>query len=131
MDARIRPATAADLEALGRLGAALMHTHYAFDPLRFLPPGHSAESGYAWFLGTQLRRKDVVCIRTGRMRAWPDFDGYLLKPPGINLDAAKWLCEERPGDALAIAAASVTRTISSARSFSTTRPPSAGSAGAR
>ena len=28
------------------------------------------------------------------MTLWPDFDGYLLKPPGINLPAAKWLCEE-------------------------------------
>ena len=28
------------------------------------------------------------------MRAWPDFDGYLQKPPGINLPSAKWLCEE-------------------------------------
>jgi kynurenine formamidase len=29
------------------------------------------------------------------MTVWPDFDGYLLKPPGINLAAAKWLCEEK------------------------------------
>jgi kynurenine formamidase len=42
----------------------------------------------------ELRTKDVVLVRTGRMRAWPDFDGYLQKPPGINLAAAKWLCEE-------------------------------------
>jgi len=44
--------------------------------------------------GVDLRKKDVVLVRSGRMTLWPDFDGYLLKPPGINLPAAKWLCEE-------------------------------------
>lgn len=44
--------------------------------------------------GVELRKGDVVLVRTGRMRAWPDYDGYLLKPPGITLDSAKWLCEE-------------------------------------
>jgi kynurenine formamidase len=42
----------------------------------------------------ELRTKDVVLVRTGRMSVWPDFDGYLMKPPGINLDSAKHLCEE-------------------------------------
>jgi kynurenine formamidase len=44
--------------------------------------------------GVELRKKDVVLVRSGRMGAWPDFDAYLQKPPGINLPAAKWLCEE-------------------------------------
>jgi kynurenine formamidase len=44
--------------------------------------------------GVELRRKDVVLVRTGRMGVWPDFDGYLQRPPGINLPCAKWLCEE-------------------------------------
>jgi kynurenine formamidase len=44
--------------------------------------------------GTEIPPKCVVLVRTGRMTVWPDFDGYLLKPPGINLAAAKWLCEE-------------------------------------
>ena len=44
--------------------------------------------------GVELRKGDVVLVRTGRMRAWPDFDGYLQKPPGITLPSAKWLCEE-------------------------------------
>jgi len=59
-DAVIRPATSADLPVLGRLGALLMHAHYEFDPQRFLAPGNDAEEGYAWFLGTQLRKKDVA-----------------------------------------------------------------------
>jgi ribosomal protein S18 acetylase RimI-like enzyme len=56
----IRPAARADLDALGRLGALLMRTHYAFDRHRFLPPGDDPESGYAWFLETQLSDADVV-----------------------------------------------------------------------
>ena len=44
--------------------------------------------------GTEIPPKAVVLVRTGRMTVWPDFDGYLLKPPGITLPAAKWLCEE-------------------------------------
>ncbi len=61
-DFTIRKATHADLPALGRLGATLMRVHYAFDPHRFMPAGPEAPDGYAWFLGTQLREKDVVVL---------------------------------------------------------------------
>ncbi len=44
--------------------------------------------------GVELRPKDVVLVRTGRMRAWPDFHGYLDGSPGLSLAGAKWLCEE-------------------------------------
>jgi GNAT superfamily N-acetyltransferase len=56
----IRLATPADLPALGRLGALLMRTHYAFDPQRFMDPGTDPSDGYAWFLGKQLKDDDVV-----------------------------------------------------------------------
>jgi ribosomal protein S18 acetylase RimI-like enzyme len=56
----IRRATRADLPALGPLGALLMRTHHAFDPQRFLPPGDDPESGYAWFLETQLNEPEAV-----------------------------------------------------------------------
>lgn len=58
MAATIRLAERRDLPAVGRLGAMLMRTHYAFDPQRFLAPGESAESGYAWFLGSVLDDPD-------------------------------------------------------------------------
>jgi ribosomal protein S18 acetylase RimI-like enzyme len=58
MPITIRRAEQRDLPALGRLGAMLMRTHYAFDAKRFLPPGESAESGYAWFLGSVLDSAD-------------------------------------------------------------------------
>jgi GNAT superfamily N-acetyltransferase len=56
----IRRATPADRTALGRLGALLMQTHYAFDARRFLAPGDDAEEGYAWFLETQMQEPDAV-----------------------------------------------------------------------
>ena len=49
-DTVIRRATKADLPALGRLGALLVQTHYAFDPHRFMAPRPNANEGYAWFL---------------------------------------------------------------------------------
>src|SRR2546425_10858147 len=56
----IRRATAADLPALGRLGASLLREHFAFDPQRFMKPPGDPEAGYAWFLGTQLEEDDVA-----------------------------------------------------------------------
>ena len=50
----IRKAERGDLPTLGRLGAMLMQTHYAFDRHRFLEPRSGAEHGYASFLGSVL-----------------------------------------------------------------------------
>jgi ribosomal protein S18 acetylase RimI-like enzyme len=66
----IRRATAADLPALGALGASLLRAHYAFDSRRFMAPPVDPESGYAWFLGTQLKESDVsvfVAEQSGRV----------------------------------------------------------------
>jgi ribosomal protein S18 acetylase RimI-like enzyme len=56
----IRRATPDDAPTLGRLGAMLLRTHYAFDAQRFLAPGNAPEKGYASFLRSQLRQPDVV-----------------------------------------------------------------------
>ena len=56
----LRRASAADLPALGRLGALLMRAHHEFDSQRFMDPGTDAADGYAWFLGRQLKDDDVV-----------------------------------------------------------------------
>ena len=61
-DTIIRRAAKSDLPALGRLGALLVQTHYAFDPDRFMTPRPHADEGYAWFLGTQLDRNDTVIL---------------------------------------------------------------------
>lgn len=45
--------------------------------------------------GIALQPGDVVMIRTGRMTVWPDNDAYMLKQPGLGLEAARWLAEEK------------------------------------
>ena len=56
----IRRAGQADAPALGRLGALLLRAHHAFDPQRFMAPGKDPESGYGWFLGSQMADDDVA-----------------------------------------------------------------------
>ncbi len=58
----IRPATQADVPAIGRLGALLVRTHHDFDPQRFLAATERTADGYASFLGSQLRESDVIVL---------------------------------------------------------------------
>jgi ribosomal protein S18 acetylase RimI-like enzyme len=58
----IRPAAAADLKAIGRLGALLVRTHHDFDAERFLAATPQTEHAYASFLGTQLEEPDIVVL---------------------------------------------------------------------
>jgi GNAT superfamily N-acetyltransferase len=84
MAVTIRAAERRDLEALGRLGAMLMRTHYAFDPQRFLAPGDSAESGYAWFLGSILDDPD------GRVLVAEEEDGTIVGYAYVALEPLSW-----------------------------------------
>ncbi|MFC3077495.1 GNAT family N-acetyltransferase [Phenylobacterium terrae] len=59
---RVRPATAADAPALGRLGALLVAVHHDYDPERFLAPDTATAEGYGRFLAGQLRRPEVVML---------------------------------------------------------------------
>jgi ribosomal protein S18 acetylase RimI-like enzyme len=79
----IRTATPDDLPALGRLGALLMRTHYAFDPHRFLPPGDNPEAGYASFLETELREPDVAILVAER-------DGQVVGYVYAGLEPLSW-----------------------------------------
>ncbi len=45
--------------------------------------------------GSELKKGDVVLIRTGQAQYYDDADHYLHNYPGINLDAVKWLIEEK------------------------------------
>jgi len=74
-DVTIRRATRSDLPALGRMGATLMRTHYAFDQKRFLEPGDNAEEGYAWFLGEQLEDDVNAIVLVAEIRG--EVIGYL------------------------------------------------------
>ena len=60
--ATIRPATPADLPALGRLGALLVRMHHDFDPERFIAATPGTEQAYASFLGAQLEDPNVVVL---------------------------------------------------------------------
>lgn len=79
----IRPATRADLPALGRLGALLLRVHHAFDPLRFMAPRDHAEQGYAWFLGSQLDDAEMVVLVAER-------DGAVVGYVYAGLEPQSW-----------------------------------------
>jgi len=44
--------------------------------------------------GLRLREGDVAMVRTGRMRYWPDGSRVLGSPPGLSLDAARWITQQ-------------------------------------
>jgi ribosomal protein S18 acetylase RimI-like enzyme len=58
----VRPATRADIPALGRLGALLVRAHHEFDPERFIAASPRTEQGYGSFLGSQLEERDVIIL---------------------------------------------------------------------
>ncbi|MFO0615952.1 MAG: GNAT family N-acetyltransferase [Polyangiaceae bacterium] len=55
----IRPATADDTEALGRLAGSLVHLHHSFEPQRFIV-FEGVEEGYGRFLASTLKDPLVV-----------------------------------------------------------------------
>lgn len=62
MTVTIRPANAADVRAMGRLGAVLVRTHHDFDAARFIAATPQTEHGYGSYLGSQLRNPDIVIL---------------------------------------------------------------------
>ena len=58
----IRPATPADVPALGRLGALLVRMHHDFDPERFIAAPPRTEHEYGSYLGSQLGRSDAFVL---------------------------------------------------------------------
>jgi ribosomal protein S18 acetylase RimI-like enzyme len=59
---RVRPATPADIPALGRLGTLLVSLHHQLDPNRFIAPLPNTESAYAAFLHSELKRPDAIVL---------------------------------------------------------------------
>jgi GNAT superfamily N-acetyltransferase len=55
----IRKAERRDLEALGKLAAMLVRTHYAFDHDRFLAPIEGTGNAYGAFLGRSIDSDDA------------------------------------------------------------------------
>lgn len=58
----IRPATRADVAALGRLGVMLTRLHYELDAKRFLAPRPGMEAGYGSFLGSQIKSPEAIVL---------------------------------------------------------------------
>ncbi|MBW6426014.1 GNAT family N-acetyltransferase [Rhizobium sp. XQZ8] len=59
---QIRPATAADVRALGGFGARLTALHHEFDPRRFIAPTPGTPAAYAAFLRSQIGRPETVLL---------------------------------------------------------------------
>jgi ribosomal protein S18 acetylase RimI-like enzyme len=59
---KIRPATPADMPAVGRLGALLVRLHHDLDPQRFIAATPGTEKAYGSFLGTQLGEPNIVIL---------------------------------------------------------------------
>ena len=59
---KIRPATPADIPAIGKLGALLVRTHHDFDPQRFMAATPQTEHAYGSFLGTQLDDLNIIIL---------------------------------------------------------------------
>jgi ribosomal protein S18 acetylase RimI-like enzyme len=83
-DIVIRRAEKRDLPEIGRLGAALIRVHREFDSQRFMSPGDDPEGGYAWFLGTQLRKRDVAVFVAQR-------DGEVIGYAYCGIEPRSWM----------------------------------------
>lgn len=85
----IRPAAAADLPTIGRLGAQLVRLHHDFDPKRFIPATSRSEGLYASYLGSLLQEPNVVILvaeRDGELLGYTygsveDYDYMALRGP--------------------------------------------------
>ena len=73
------------LDVAGMLGVDVLEPSYGI--------GEKDLRGCLKHQGTELRPGDVVLIRTGRMRLWPDRAAYLPNPPGVNREGAEFLAK--------------------------------------
>jgi ribosomal protein S18 acetylase RimI-like enzyme len=58
----VRPATPADLPAIGRLGELMVDAHHRLDPQRFLPVTSRTAQEYGSYLGRQLDNPAVIVL---------------------------------------------------------------------
>jgi ribosomal protein S18 acetylase RimI-like enzyme len=95
MTITIRPARAADVGAMGRLGAVLVRVHHEFDAARFIAPTPRTEHGYGSYLRSQLENRDIVLLvaeRGGEVLGYTfaGVEGYdymgLRGPAGVLYD---------------------------------------------
>ena len=89
----VRPATPADLPALGRLGALLVRLHHAFDAQRFIPPLPNLEALYGAYLGEQSAEPNVVVLVAER-------DGVVLGYTYAGVEGAEYMALRGPAGVL-------------------------------
>lgn len=46
--------------------------------------------------GTHIQEGDTILVRTGRMRYWPDGGRVFGDSPGLSVEAAAWITDQRP-----------------------------------
>ena len=61
----------------------LLRTHHEFDPLRFMAPGADPESGYGWFLASQIGVDDAAVFVAER-------EGELVGYVWTTLEPRSW-----------------------------------------
>jgi ribosomal protein S18 acetylase RimI-like enzyme len=95
MTVTIRPASPADVRAMGRLGAVLVRAHHDFDAARFIEATPQTQHGYASYLRSQLANPDIVMLvaeRGGEVLGYTfaGVEGYdymeLRGPAGVLYD---------------------------------------------
>ena len=89
----IRPATPADVRAIGRLGALLVRTHHDFDPQRFLAATAGTEEGYGSFLRSQLRESNIIVLVAER-------DGAVLGYTYAGIEGVDYMSLRGPAGVL-------------------------------
>ena len=89
----IRPATPADMRAIGRLGALLVQTHHDFDPQRFLAATERTEEGYGAFLRSQLREPNIIVLVAER-------DGAVLGYTYAGIEGVDYMSLRGPAGVL-------------------------------
>jgi ribosomal protein S18 acetylase RimI-like enzyme len=91
----VRRATAADLPAIGLLGAELVRVHHSFDPQRFIAATAQTAQGYGAYLGTQFTQPHAVILVASHGDdvvgyAWAGLEGFdymaLRAPAGVLYD---------------------------------------------
>ncbi|HEU4563653.1 MAG TPA: N-acetyltransferase [Gemmatimonadaceae bacterium] len=85
----VRPATPADLPAIGRLGALLVRLHHEFDPRRFIAATPRTAQGYASFLGTQLEEPNIVVLAA-------ELDGEVVGYTYAGVEGHDWMSLRGP-----------------------------------
>jgi len=89
----VRPATPADLPALGRLGALMVRVHHDFDAQRFISPTPGTEQGYGRFLISQLEEADRFVLAA---EGAPGVVGYAY----AGIEGPDWMALRGPAGAL-------------------------------